>query len=133
MVIAVVTTWAVTIGQMVVLDRRLKAKVPTGPKHYEPKTWIATSLPIFIVEGFYLLLTYVDILALEHFRSPDEVAVYYAAARLWRSSPSSISRSPARPRTSSPNITSTGDKERLASFFRERSAGRSGRRCCAAR
>ena len=35
-----------------------------------------------MVEGFYLLLTYVDILALEHFRSPDEVAVYYAGARL---------------------------------------------------
>ena len=35
-----------------------------------------------MVEGFYLLLTYVDILALEHLRSPDEVAVYYAAARL---------------------------------------------------
>ena len=49
---------------------------------YESKTWLATSLPIFVVEGFYLLLTYVDILALEHFRSPDEVAVYYAGARL---------------------------------------------------
>ena len=64
------------------LDRRLKTKVPAGPKRYEVKTWFATSLPIFVVEGFYLLLTYVDILALEHFRSPDEVAVYYAGARL---------------------------------------------------
>ncbi len=82
MIVAVVTTWAVTIGQMVVLNRRLKAKVPAGPKRYEAKTWFATSIPIFVVEGFYLLLTYVDILALEHFRSPDEVAVYYAGARL---------------------------------------------------
>src|SRR5665647_441254 len=61
MIVAVITTWAVTIGQMVVLDRRLKAKVPSGPKHYAAKTWIATSFPIFVVEGFYLLLTYVDI------------------------------------------------------------------------
>ena len=53
-----------------------------GPKRYEVKTWLATSLPIFVVEGFYLLLTYVDILALEHLRSPDDVAVYYAGARL---------------------------------------------------
>ena len=82
MMVAVVATWGVTIGQMIVLDRRLKKKVPQGPKRYEVKTWLATSLPIFVVEGFYLLLTYVDILALEHFRSPDEVAVYYAAARL---------------------------------------------------
>ena len=82
MIVAVVTTWAVTIGQLVMLDRRLKTKVPDGPKHYEARVWFATSIPIFVVEGFYLLLTYVDILALEHFRSPDEVAVYYAGARL---------------------------------------------------
>jgi len=82
MLAAFVTTWAVTIGQMAVLDRRLKDKVRAGPKRYEVRSWLATSLPIFVVEGFYLLLTYVDILALEHFRSPDEVAVYYAAARL---------------------------------------------------
>ena len=34
-----------------------------------------------IVEGFYLLLTNVDIVMLQHFRSPDDVAVYYAAAK----------------------------------------------------
>jgi O-antigen/teichoic acid export membrane protein len=82
MLVALAATWGVTLGQMVVLDRRLKTEVPVGPKRYAVKTWFATSLPIFIVEGFYLLLTYVDILTLEHFRSPDEVAVYYAAARL---------------------------------------------------
>jgi O-antigen/teichoic acid export membrane protein len=82
MIVAVVTTWVVTIGQLFVLDRRLKKKVAPGPKRYESMVWLATSLPIFVVEGFYLLLTYVDILALEHLRSPDEVAIYYAAARL---------------------------------------------------
>jgi O-antigen/teichoic acid export membrane protein len=82
MIVGVITIWAVTVGQMVVLNRRLKKRVPAGPKSYEPKTWLATSFPIFVVESFYLLLTYVDILALEHFRTPDEVAVYYAGARL---------------------------------------------------
>jgi O-antigen/teichoic acid export membrane protein len=82
MLVAVVTTWIVTLIQARVLDKRLDAKVDTGPKQYDVKTWLGTSLPIFIVEGFYLLLTYVDILALEHLRSPDEVAIYYAGARL---------------------------------------------------
>jgi len=82
MIVAVVTTWAVTIGQLALLNRRLKEKVPDGPKIYETKTWFATSLPIFVVEGFYLLLTYVDIIALEHFGSPHDVALYYAGARL---------------------------------------------------
>ena len=82
MIIAVTATWAVTVVQLFMLDRRLHKKVPAGPKRYEPKEWLATSLPIFVVEGFYLLLTYVDILALGQLRSPREVAVYYAAARL---------------------------------------------------
>jgi O-antigen/teichoic acid export membrane protein len=82
MIIAVAATWAVTFGQSVVLYRGLRGKVPAGPRRYEPKLWIKTSLPIFMVEAFYLLLTYVDILALEHFRNPDEVAAYYAAARI---------------------------------------------------
>ena len=59
----------------------MRAPVPPGPKAYEVKTWFSVSLPILIVEGFYLLLTNVDIVVLQHFRSPDDVAVYYAAAK----------------------------------------------------
>lgn len=82
MVIAAVVTWGITAGQFFVLRNRVRAKVPDGPRAYEPRIWIATSLPIFMVEAFYLLLTYVDVLALEHYRTPDEVAIYYAAARI---------------------------------------------------
>lgn len=82
MLVAVVTTWMVTLAQARVLDKRLYEKLTAGPKQYDVKTWLGTSLPIFIVESFYLLLTYVDILALEHLRSPNEVAVYFAGARL---------------------------------------------------
>ena len=109
----------VTIGQMIVLDRRLKAKVPKGPKHYEPKTWIATSIPIFIVEGFYLLLTYVDILALEHFRSPDEVAVYFAGARLLAIVAFVYFAIAGATTHKFTEYHVAGDKEKLASFFRE--------------
>lgn len=69
------------IGQTCVLNRKLAGAVARGPKAYEVKTWLSVSLPILIVEGFYLLLTNVDILMLQHFRSPDDVAVYYAAAK----------------------------------------------------
>lgn len=119
MVIAVVATWAVTVGQLIVLDRRLKAKVPRGPKQYETKTWFTTSIPIFIVESFYLLLTYVDILALEHFRSPDEVAVYYAAARLLAIVAFVYFAIAGATTHKFTQYHVAGDKERLSSFFRE--------------
>ncbi len=119
MIIAVVTTWAVTIGQLVVLDRRLKNKVAAGPRRYEVNTWLATSLPIFVVEGFYLLLTYVDILTLEQLRSPDEVAVYYAAARLLALVAFVYFAIAGATTHKFTQYHVAGDKERLASFFRE--------------
>ncbi len=78
---AVVTTWITVVGQTLVLNRRLKKKVAPGPKTHAPKLWLAVSLPIFMVEGFYMLLTYADIIVLQQYRSPEEVAVYYAAAK----------------------------------------------------
>ena len=81
MLVAVATTWATVIGQTLVMNRRLKHKVTPGPKAYLPRTWLAVSVPIFMVEGFYMLLTYADIIVLQQYRSPDEVAVYYAAAK----------------------------------------------------
>jgi O-antigen/teichoic acid export membrane protein len=117
MIVAVVTTWAVTIGQLVMLDRRLKGTVPAGPKRYEVKTWFATSLPIFVAEGFYLLLTYVDILALEHLRSPDEVAVYYAGARLLAVVAFVYFAIAGATTHKFTEYHVAGDKKRLASFF----------------
>lgn len=82
MIASLGTSWIVTLGQGVWLKQRLRGKVPSGQRRHAVPTWLATSLPIFVVEGFYLLLTYVDILALEHLASPQDVAIYFAGARL---------------------------------------------------
>jgi O-antigen/teichoic acid export membrane protein len=119
MIIAAVTTWGVTLGQMVALNRRLKAKVPAGPKTYEPRVWLATSFPIFIVEGFYLLLTYVDILMLEHYRSPEEVAVYYAGARILAIVAFVYFAIASATTHKFTEYHVSGDSKRLASFFAE--------------
>ena len=119
MIVAVIATWAVTGGQALVLNRRLKQKVEAGPKHYEIKTWLATSLPIFVSESFYLLLTYVDILTLEHLGSPGDVAVYYAGVRLLAIVAFvyfAISSATTHKFT---EYYVTGDTTRLASFFAE--------------
>jgi O-antigen/teichoic acid export membrane protein len=119
LIISIITIYGVTIGQMVVLNRRLKVKVPAGPKTYEVKTWLATSLPIFMVEGFYLMLTYVDILAIEHFRSPDEVAVYYAGARLLAIVAFVYFAIAGATTHKFTEYHVSGDKQRLATFFAE--------------
>jgi O-antigen/teichoic acid export membrane protein len=80
--IGIAVLWSsVTLGQLVVLDRRLAHAVTKGPKAYAVRAWLATSAPIFVVEAFYLLLTYSDVIVLKQFRPPNEVAIYYAAAK----------------------------------------------------
>jgi len=119
MTIAVITTWAVTIVQLALLNRRLSGRVPDGPRTYALKTWFATSLPIFVVEAFYLLLTYVDILALEHFRSPQDVAVYYAGARLLAIVAFVYFAIAGATTHKFTEYHVAGDRQRLASFFDE--------------
>ena len=119
MIVAVVTTWAVTMVQLALLNRRLKEEVPAGPKIYETKTWLATSMPIFVVEGFYLLLTYVDIIALEHFGSPHDVAVYYAGARLLAIVAFVYFAIAGATTHKFTEYHVSGDRQRLASFFGE--------------
>jgi O-antigen/teichoic acid export membrane protein len=81
MLAAVLTTWVTVLGQTFFMNRRLAKKVEPGRKTYHMRTWLAVSLPIFMVEGFYMLLTYADVIVLQQYRPPDEVAVYYAAAK----------------------------------------------------
>src|SRR5215472_4697287 len=73
--------WIAMIGQMLVLNRRLASHVETGPKAYDFRGWLAISLPILLVESFYLLLSYTDVLVLQQFRSSEEVGVYFAVVK----------------------------------------------------
>lgn len=81
MILAGISIWLPTLGQYLVLQRRLAGQVSAGPKLYDTRNWLATSLPILLAEGFYILLTYADILVLQQYCPPDEIAIYYAAAK----------------------------------------------------
>ena len=81
MAVSSAAVWIAMIAQMIFLNRRLAAEVAPGPRHYNYSGWLATSLPILLVEGFYLLLSYVDILVLQAFRPSEEVGIYHAVVK----------------------------------------------------
>jgi O-antigen/teichoic acid export membrane protein len=81
MLASAAAVWIAMIGQMIVLNRRLGETIEAGPKTYDFRGWLAVSLPILMVEGFYLLLSYTDVLLLQQFRSSDEVGVYFAVVK----------------------------------------------------
>lgn len=119
MLAAVGATWITAVVQLLMLNRRLATTAPAGPKTYEVRTWLATSIPIFLVESFYLLLTYTDILVLQQFRPPEDIAVYYAAAKtlaLVAFVNFSVSAAVAHRFT---EYHVSGDRERLSQFLTE--------------
>lgn len=81
MIAAVAALWVAGVLQLILVVRRLRRHITPGPRTAARREWLAVSVPIVLVEGFYLLLTHCDILVLEHFRDPEEVAVYFAAVK----------------------------------------------------
>ena len=82
MAVLLCASWVACLLQIVQLDRKLGAVVSKGPKRYAPKQWLGTALPVVFVWGLYTLLTSTDILVLKHFRPAEDIAHYYAAAKL---------------------------------------------------
>jgi O-antigen/teichoic acid export membrane protein len=81
MIASSAAVWIAMIGQMIVLNHRLAGHIEAGPKAYDFRGWLAISLPILLVESFYLLLSYTDVLVLQQFRSSTEVGVYFAVVK----------------------------------------------------
>ncbi len=78
---AIFACWFTGIVQYLALRHRLKGQIKPGPRQFAFKTWFRWSLPLFLAEGSYLMVGYTDVLVLEHFVSPAELAVYWAAAK----------------------------------------------------
>src|ERR1700688_3327968 len=81
MLASAAAVWIAMTGQMLVLNRRLGGHIEAGARAYDFRGWLAISLPILLVESFYLLLSYTDVLVLQQFRPSEEVGVYFAVVK----------------------------------------------------
>ena len=81
MLASAAAVWIAMTGQMLVLNRRLGGHIEGGARAYDFRGWLAISLPILLVESFYLLLSYTDVLVLQQFRPSEEVGVYFAVVK----------------------------------------------------
>jgi O-antigen/teichoic acid export membrane protein len=79
--VAVGGLWGIVLLQFVLLGRKLGRELPPAKRQYELRTWVTTALPMFLVDGFFILLSYADMLVLQLYVGPVDVAVYFAAAK----------------------------------------------------
>jgi len=82
LIAAVLATYTTTLLQLVMVNRGLAATYPPGARQSELKEWMTVAFPIFLVEGFFFLLTNADVLMVGFFRPPDEVGVYFATVKI---------------------------------------------------
>jgi len=78
---AILATWLATLWQLLGVRSRLNRTLPPGPRKLDMRLWLVVSLPIFLVESFFFLLTNADVLMVGFFMKPEDVAVYFATVK----------------------------------------------------
>ena len=81
MAAVVAATYVTAVGQFFRLQGKIGKTLPRGPRRYLPLQWVAVAVPIFVVEGFFNLLTNIDILIVGRLMQPEKVAIYFAAVK----------------------------------------------------
>lgn len=62
--------------------RAARKKVPQVAQERNFRLWIKTAFPMFMADGFQLILSFSDIIILGMFLEPEWIALYYAATRI---------------------------------------------------
>lgn len=78
---AIAATYLTTIWQLIQVTAHADRGIPEGPRTIRFREWFVVSIPIFLVESFFFLLTNADVLMVGHFEDPHKVAVYYATVK----------------------------------------------------
>ncbi|EBV3600069.1 lipopolysaccharide biosynthesis protein, partial [Salmonella enterica subsp. enterica serovar Virchow] len=81
MLAAIVATYMTTLYQLASTVGRVQSLFPDGPRRIRLREWIIVSLPIFLIESFFFLLTNADVLLVGAFMQPTDVAVYFATVK----------------------------------------------------
>lgn len=77
----VVAAYATTLAQFLLVTQKIRRRFPAPAIEIRFRTWLLVALPIFLIEGFYFLLTNADVIIVGIYLPPEKVAVYFAAAK----------------------------------------------------
>lgn len=78
----IIASYGVAVIQFFKIEFNLRKTVSNGPRKFELAPALAVTLPIFLVEAFYELLTTSDVLIAGLLLDPQSVALYFAAAKI---------------------------------------------------
>ncbi|WP_422371617.1 lipopolysaccharide biosynthesis protein [Hoeflea sp.] len=73
--------YTTTVAQFLVVTGKLRNRFSSRGIEIHFRTWIFVAFPIFLIEGFYFMLTNADVIVVGIYLPPEKVAVYFAAAK----------------------------------------------------
>ena len=78
---AIAATFLTTLFQVIAISPPAAREVRDVQPLFRTREWVLVSLPIFLVEGFFFMLTNADVLMIGWFMAPEDVAVYFATVK----------------------------------------------------
>lgn len=81
LIAALCSTYATMLAQVALMSRRFRADTTQQVRAYEFPLWLKVSAPILLMQSFFMLLQNSDILMLNLYVGPSEIAIYYAALK----------------------------------------------------
>lgn len=78
---AIAATWVTGLVQLLLINRRVATSIPAGPRRYDFKSWLKTSLPLVLISGCEIALQNTDVLVISRFMTPTDVGIYFAAGK----------------------------------------------------
>lgn len=81
MLAALAATYVTSLAQLLTVRTRMDRRYPRARREYSLLQWLKVALPIFFIEGFSYLLTNSDVVIVGLYLDPDQVGIYFAAAK----------------------------------------------------
>ena len=78
---AILAAFVSSIGQQIAIELQMRKRIPMEKPKYKHLAWAGIAVPLVVVDGSGLLQYHADLIVLSNFVSPEEVAVYFAAAK----------------------------------------------------
>lgn len=81
LIASIIASFLTALWQLIIIEINLKKKIKKQPKVILAKTWLSVAFPLFLTEGLLTTLESTDIIILQFFMQPEDIAVYYAAMK----------------------------------------------------
>ncbi len=78
---AVIGCWLTALVQTLLVQKRIAAELPDGPRARPSDLWLKISLPLLAITFCELLLQNTDVIVISHYLTPTDAAIYFAAAK----------------------------------------------------